>query len=249
MLERALFKPEAQFDDGWAVEIRAKSLADSLLVYQGDQAKIRAGIAVSRFSAMVGAGMDAPYRRGADWPGWRKQWQRLRDQYFKNADWYVAYAPMGLTLSSPGKPVSAADRSSVRELNDLAAGLQAAVPRGLQQALKIPEPPAAVMLNTAEAGQREKEWRDWLEQWTREIDGLVNQHNTSLQSGADPHLVLAGRELEPALSDIRFSTVTPAESVFPSKYARRKRFESALVRVRKRARPSVQNWDPRSLVA
>ena len=235
MLEKALYKLEPEFSDGWAVEVRAKALQEAMsetnrLLNHRDQGLQRAELAVSRLASMVGSEMDAGYQRGPRWPEWRKQWERTRKEFFLNADWYQTYEPMGIPLTSPGGPVSTTDRALVRQLNDFAADVQGAIRRGQDAALKIPEPPSPVQANTPEAQRLEKQWRDWLEPWAREIDELAKR-TPGVPAGADAHLVLAGREFGLALASLRSFPAVPAEPVYPTKYTRRKHFEGGRVRV------------------
>lgn len=233
LLEQLLYKGESKWDDGWAVEVRARSLADSLLEYRRDEDRTRAGLAVARFAAMVGSAMDAPYNRGPQWPVWRKQWEGIRTEFFAPADWYQNRDPDGIPLSSPAGPVPAADRATARELDDFAVDLQVVIGRGLDSAMGIPEPPNAVVRNTDDGRGLAKRWRDWVSRWDQEMDFLARRRNATVSPTVDQHIALAGQELGSALNALRLAGLAAGQLGYPSKQARRERFDSAQARVQR----------------
>lgn len=227
-LEKALYKLEAKRDDGWAVEIRAKDLADKLLESRNDEAQTRAGVAVSRFAGIVGRAMDG--YRGPDWPAWRKQWEGIRREHFQHADFFATYDPMGVPIAPPRGTVSQTDRAAVSQINLLIPEVQTAARRALTEALKIQEPPGAFR-NTVDGQRRDSSWRAWATAWDKELDSLYHRHNPVLDAAADPRLVKAEAEVDSAFARFRPPRSASGELVFLTRYNRRLHFDSALVRL------------------
>jgi len=230
-LEEVLYSPDAAYNEGWTVEVRGKSLADSLTAHVDDQDRVRAGIAVGRWAALIGGEMDAPYNRGPHWPEWRKQWEALRREYFLVADWYVRLDPNGVLYSIPPGPVSRDDRATVGRLNDLVGDLQTEIRVGLEQSMAISEPPGEVRRATAEGRAMEQQWRDWVKTWDRSVDSIAKPYGEAVAVAADQHIVLAGQDLHRALADLRLSKLVTPGLGYPSKQARRQRFDSVQAQV------------------
>jgi len=99
---------------------------------------------------------------------------------------------------------------------------------GSSGALAIPEAGVDAALESSEARDAERRWRQWSTRWLSQLDGVVRHMPAGPGPNADVNVTIAHQELSRAVSELRYVTQTAASTTtIPFKYEREQHFDSA----------------------
>ncbi|UCG86313.1 MAG: hypothetical protein JSW71_20815 [Gemmatimonadota bacterium] len=225
-LEQHLYREQpGGIDDAGRVAALARDLSLAVRGDGRDLARLRAWGELFDFAGEADGQSAEGYTTG-NLPQLRSRWEQVRDEVFAPADWLRSSSPALTQRQTPTPPV--ADRGTIRGLRDMATQLEALIRNGSREALAIPEAGVDAALESSEAREAERRWRQWSARWLRQLDGVVRYMPASPGPNADINVTIAHQELSRAVSELRHVTQTAASTTtIPFKYEREQHFDSA----------------------